>query len=183
MDWVEPVGVLGGLALGAIGLAWRIRSQRVRLYLEIDDERSGFTTVDVRPNDHGAGEPETRTGISIVLAVSNVSPRANTVVRIEVQAPMPHQPLPDNASFVTDVLTKPDPVYPASFTVEEQTYWDFPEGWRSPHSLPSGERHEAGLTYLLAGDPQPRENELPVEVTVTDTHGKRYQTKAQLKHR
>ena len=83
MPLTELLGVLGfGLALAS--LVWQILSRRPRLNVEIDRERSTFATVEVRRSGTSGTESETRTGLSVVVEVSNVSVRPNTVTKIEV---------------------------------------------------------------------------------------------------
>ena len=182
--WMAPTELLGvlGFGLAAVSLAWQILSRRPRLKLEIDRERSVFVTVEVRQNVAGDTVPEIRTGISLLVGVSNVSVRANTIRKITARTPAALEALPDNASFFTDVRVGPHPLYSKSMTEEVVTDWDIPGGWNTPHHLMPGDHHEAGLTYLIVGDPQPRERKLSVEVTVSDSHGKCYRTKVSLKH-
>ena len=174
MESMDLVSVLGALGLGTIGLVWRIRSGRVQLNVEIDRERSRFVTVEVRRNVAGDTVSEIRTGISLLVSISNVSARPNTITEIKVEEPALLDALPNNASFVTDVRVRPHRLYSKSMTEEEVTNWDIPGGWRTPHNLLPGGHHEAGLSYLLAGDPRPRETALPVKVTVSDSNRKRY---------
>ena len=176
------VGALAAVVVAGVALATWYFGRRVRLKVEIDDARSEFRTVEVQRKVYNRAESETRTGITILLRVSNTSDRANTVGAIEIQPPVPYEPLPDGASFVTDIRTMPDPLYSASFTKEVLSFWVFPDGWSLPHRLQPAEQHEAGLTYLLIGDPQPGEKKLRVEIIVTDVYGKRYRTKVWLQH-
>lgn len=179
MDWAVIVGVLT-LVVAAGGLAWQMFSRRIRLKLEIDHERSGFVTVRVQQAGLDA-EEEIRTGLRIVVSVSNVSVRPNTVVDIEPQIPAQHESLPDNARFVTGIREVPNPVY-TTMTDRIPSFWEIPPAWNLPHRLPPGDRHEAGFAFLLADGPRPPDTELRVGVTVTDTYGRRYRTSARLKH-
>ena len=181
MDWAVAVGVLT-LLVAAGTLIWQMRSRRVHLNLEIDGQRSRFITVEVRRNVTGITESETHTGINILLAASNVSERPTTIRKITARAPAMLEALPENACFVTDVRVRPHRLYNKSMTEEEVTYWGIPDGWSTPHHLLPGGHHEAALTYLLAGDPQPRESKLLVKLTVFDSHGKRYRKAVRLQH-
>ena len=182
MDWVENVGVLATVVVAAIAVAVWLFIHRARLNVEVDLERSGFATVEVRRSVPGGAAPETRTGVSIVLRISNPSGRANTVTKISVRAPAPLESLPSDADFVTDTRFRPHPIYDKSITVEDVTYWNIPDGWSTPHHLVPGSQHEAGLTYLLADEPWPKNGELPLKITVSDSHRKRYASKVRLKH-
>ena len=181
MPLTELLGVLGfGLALAS--LVWQILSRRPRLNVEIDRERSTFATVEVRRSGTSGTESETRTGLSVVVEVSNVSVRPNTVTKIEVEAPVSLEKVPDNAIFITDARVKPHPLYYRSMTEELLTHWQLPDDWRLPHHLSPGNPHEAGLSFLLAGDPLSPEDGLPIKVNVTDIYGKRYLKSVRLQH-
>ena len=182
MDWVEFVGVIAAVAVATIAFAVWFFVHRARLSVQVDLERSGFVTVEVRRNVASGVAPEFRTGVSIVLRISNPSGRANTITKISARAPAVLEKLPGDAEFVTDTHVRPHPIYDKSMTQEEVTYWNIPDEWSTPHHLVPGMQHEAGLTFLLAGGPQLRDSELPLKVTVSDSHGKRYASKARLKH-
>ena len=182
MDWVEIVGALAAVVVATIAFAVWFFVHRARLNVEVDLERSGFATVEVRRNVPGGAAPEIRTGVIIVLRISNPSGRANTVTKIAARAPALLETLPGDADFVTDTRVRPHPIYDKSMTQEEVTYWNIPDEWSTPHHLVPGRQHEAGLTYLLAGSPRPRDSELALNITVSDSHGKRYASKARLKH-
>ena len=182
MDWVGIVGALAAVVVATIAFAVWFFVHRARLNVEVDLEGSGFATVEVRRNVAGGVAPEIRTGVIIVLRISNPSGRANTITKIAVRAPAVLETLPGDADFVTDTRVRPHPIYDKSMTQEEVTYWNISDDWSTPHHLAPGMQHEAGLTYLLAGGPRPRDSELPLKITVSDSHGKRYARKARLNH-
>ena len=181
MSLTEILGVLGFLlALGSLG--WQIFSRCVRLKVEIDEERSGFATLELRPKDGKGAQAQTRTGLRILLDISNVSIRSNTVFNIVTQPEARLEPLPDDVRFIADVRYEPDSMYDKSIVNEVATDWDVPRCWVLPHSLLPGDRHQAGLAFLLVGDPLPKDVELAVEVTVIDAFDKRYRQSVRLSH-
>ena len=182
MDWVEIVGALAAVVIATIAVAVWFLVHRARLNVEVDLERSGFATVEVRRNVRGGAAREIRTGVVIIFRISNPSGRANTITKIAARAPALLETLPGDADFVTDTRVRPHPIYDKSMTQEEVTYWSIPEEWSTPHHMVPGSQQEAGLTYLLTGGPRPRDSELPLKITVSDSHGKRYARKIRLKH-
>ena len=175
------VAVLAAVVAAATAFAGWFFVQRARLNVEIDLDRSGFATIQVMGNVAGGPESEIRTGVGIVLRISNRSGRANSIVDIEMRRPVLHEPLPDGADFVTEVREIPNRLN-KTMVDKVPIHWHIPGAWHLPHHLSPGELHEAGLTLLLTGDALPREDELPVAVTVTDVYGKRYRRKVRLKH-
>ena len=176
--------ILGGLGTGLAGISigWQILSRRVRLRVKVDREGSEFTTVTVLPNFPNVAERETCTGIRIVIGISNVSVRPNTVVRIQVEAPAQHELLPANANFVTAVREAPNRLF-SPMTDTASADWAMPREWTCPYRLEPGDQHEAGLAYLLAGEAQSPGSKLRVKVIVTDAYEKRYRRSIDLRHR
>ena len=101
MDCVEVVGALAAVVVAAIVSAVWFFVQRARLRVEVDLERSEFATIEVRRNVAGSAAPETRTGVIIVLRISNPSGRANAITKIAARAAAVLETLPGDADFVT----------------------------------------------------------------------------------
>ena len=84
-------------------------------------------TVEVRRDISGVMQAEVRTGLSVLVCVSNTSVRPNTVIAMEVKAPVPLETPPEDANFVTDVRVRPHRLFDRSMTEEELRYWELPD--------------------------------------------------------
>ena len=182
MPLTDVLGVLG-FVLAVLSLSWQVRLYRALLRVEPLTQQSGFLTVEVvrpEPFGHRSPPPDCRTAISLLLAISNVSIRPNTVAAIEATAHARLDPLPDGAVCsqgrreVTFVEGCPRHV---------PVPWAPPRAWKLPHRLPPGTRHEAGLSFLLSGAVRPADAPMPLHVLVTDAYGRRYRRTCMLTHR
>ena len=188
MSTTETLGVLG-FGFAVISLVWQVRVQRVLLRVRIDDEGSGFTTLRLSPRSHidalfhpELRAPELRTGVHVLLSVANTSQRPNTVVAIEATAHLPLEPVPGEAA-ISAGRRSVEHIFGEGRGRDLDVAWVRGPDWKTPYALSPGDRHEAGLSFLLAGEVRAPSHPMPIKVCVEDTYGRRYRRTARLTHR